>query len=92
MSKLRADVPVQALQAKIRNRTVQDIATEVLGYAQQGLRNRARLDSSGQDESSFLNPLINIARTGVTPADAALALYDGAWAGDASRAFKDFAY
>ena len=92
MSKLRADVPVQALQAKIRNRTVQDIAAEVLGYAQQGLRNRARLDSSGQDESSFLNPLINIARTGITPADAALALYDGAWAGDASRAFKDFAY
>jgi glutamate--cysteine ligase len=92
MAKLRADVPKLALQTKFRERTVQDIAVEVLSYAQEGLRNRARLDSSGQDESSFLNPLINIARTGVTPADAALALYDGAWNGDAGRAFKDFAY
>lgn len=92
MAKLRDDVPKLALQAKFRDRTVQDIAMEVLSYAQQGLRNRARLDSSGQDESSFLNPLINIARTGITPADAAIALYDGAWNGDANRAFKDFAY
>ena len=92
MAKLRADVPVHALQAKFRDRTVQDIALEVLGYAQQGLRNRARLDSAGQDESRFLDPLLHIARTGVTFADAALALYDGVWNGDSKRAFRDFAY
>ena len=92
MAKLRADVPVSALKTKFRNRTVQNIAVEVLGYASSGLRNRAKLDGSGQDESSFLNPLINIARTGITPADAVLALYDGEWKGDASKAFKEYAY
>jgi gamma-glutamylcysteine synthetase len=37
-------------------------------------------------------PLTSTGRAGGAVADAALALYDGAWNGDASRAFKDFAY
>ena len=38
---------------------------------------RARLDHSGNDETSFLNPLTEIARTGVCPAETLLASFNG---------------
>ena len=92
ITRLRADVPASALKTRFRDRTVQEIALQVLDYAREGLRNRARLDAAGQDESSFLNTLFAIARSGVTQADAMLALYDGEWQGDARKAYTAFSY
>jgi len=92
IEQLRTDVPKQALKARFRQRTVQEIALEVLDYAREGLNNRAKLNAAGEDESIFLNTLFAIARSGVTPAEEALALFDGAWQGDARRAFLDLHY
>jgi glutamate--cysteine ligase len=92
IEKLRADVPAQALKAKVRGRTVQEIAIQLLEYAREGLHRRAKLDSDGDDESGFLNSLFAIARSGKTPAEATLELFDGEWKGDASRAFKELSY
>jgi glutamate--cysteine ligase len=92
IEKLRADVPTQALKAKVRGTTVQEIALQILEYAREGLHRRAKLDSHGDDESGFLNTLFAIARSGKTPAEVTLDLFDGEWKGDTSRAFKELSY
>ncbi|MAF49182.1 MAG: glutamate--cysteine ligase [Rhodospirillales bacterium] len=92
MEDLRAEVPKSALKTPFRGGTVQDLAQDVLDIARQGLQRRARLDGGAQDETSFLNPLLEIARTGITPADEILALYDGDWGGDVTPVFEKLAY
>ena len=81
---LRDAVPTQGLQAMIRGRTVQDIAFDVLEWAEWGLQ------ASGQ--SAFLGPLNEIAATGQTAADRLLALYHGTWNGNVDPVFKVAAY
>ena len=40
------------------------------------------------DETVFLNPLAEVAESGVTPAERLLELYHGPWAGDVNRVFE----
>ena len=44
------------------------------------------------DESGYLSELDEIAASGITPAERLLELYNGPWAGDASKVFEAFAY
>ena len=90
--RLRADVARRGLKAEIAGRTVQDIAKDMLAIARQGLKNRNRLSGGMVDETGYLSELDHIAETGITPAERLLELYNTRWAGDASRAFEDFAY
>ena len=90
--RLRADVARRGLKAEIAGRTVQDIAKDMLAIARQGLKNRNRLSGGMDDETGYLSELDHIAETGITPAERLLELYNTRWAGDASRAFEDFAY
>ncbi|WP_296595818.1 glutamate--cysteine ligase [Phenylobacterium sp.] len=90
--KLRADVARRGLKAEIAGRTVQDVAKDLLAIAKQGLKNRNRLSGGLVDESGYLAELEHIADTGVTPAERLVELYNGAWKGDVSRVFEDFAY
>jgi glutamate--cysteine ligase len=89
---LRSEVPRLGLKARIRGRTVQEIAREVITIASEGLAARARLNSAGDNETGFLAPLREVAETGVTPAERKLALYDGAWNGSVDPAFRECAY
>ncbi len=89
---LRDGVPKQALKLPFRNGTVQDLAAESVKIALNGLRRRARLNGDGQDESRFLEPLVEILHAGETAAERKLALYHGAWHGDIDRVFGEFAY
>ena len=57
-----------------------------------GLRRRAKADACGVDESGFLEPLMEIAEAGETPAERKLALFNGPWQGDIDRVFREFAY
>lgn len=77
---LRADVPQQALQARIAGRELRDVAREVLAISADGLRAR------GLGEEAYLAPLWEIAQSGMTQADRILQLYHGPWAGDAAQA------
>jgi glutamate--cysteine ligase len=90
--RLRADVPKLGLAAPFRNRTVRDIAAEVLALSSDGLRRRNRLDAAGTDETGFLGTLYETVRRGRTPAEIKLERFEGAWAGDISRLFEDYAY
>ncbi|MCW0452802.1 glutamate--cysteine ligase [Xanthomonas sacchari] len=89
---LRDGVPKQALKLPFRNGTVQDLAAEAVKIALSGLRRRARLNRDGQDESRFLEPLVEILHGGETAAERKLALYYGAWQGDIDHVFREFAY
>ncbi|MDW8398269.1 MAG: glutamate--cysteine ligase [Acetobacteraceae bacterium] len=76
VSALRAEVPRSALAATIRGRRVRDVARDMLAIARQGLRAR------GLGEERYLEPLEEIAASGVTLAERWLARVEREWGGD----------
>ena len=90
---LRRSVPKLALEASVPGGgTMQDFAREVLDIAADGLSRRKRLNSAGDNESGFLNPLREVVATGVTPADRLLDKYENEWNGDVSRIYEEFSF
>ncbi len=92
VAQMRADVPKMGLMAEIGGRDFVSLARDVLAIADLGLKNRARLSSSGETEQGFLNSLWESAESGMTPADQILAKLNGAWGGDATRVFESLSY
>jgi glutamate--cysteine ligase len=91
--RLRREVPALALGAASPNGgTLQDLGREVLKIADAGLAARARLNTAGDSEQGFLNPLREIVASGLTNADRLLGLYNGVWGGDVSRVYDTEAY
>jgi len=77
---LRAEVPRQGLKTPFRDGTVQDLARETLAIAEKGLTARARVSpKSGILETHYLEPLKEIAASGVTPAERLLEAYETRW-------------
>ncbi|MEQ9434808.1 glutamate--cysteine ligase [Hyphomonas sp.] len=72
--------------------SMQDLAKQVLALSRQGLRNRANLSTSGDDETGYLTELDEIATSGLTPADRLLARYYGPWNRDVRPIFAEEAY
>jgi glutamate--cysteine ligase len=89
---LRRDAPRMGLAAPFRRRTLRELALEVLELARAGLQRRARLDSTGQDETHFISSLIEIARSGRTPAEQLLERYNGEWDRRVTPIYRDMAY
>jgi glutamate--cysteine ligase len=89
---LRAEVPVKALHTRFRGRPLSELAGQVLEIAEEGLRRRKRLGSSGQDEREFLELLESRVESGKCPADYLLEDFEGPWQGDIDRVFAECAY
>jgi glutamate--cysteine ligase len=89
---LRDGVPKHALKLPFRGATVRELALEALKIAAAGLQRRARRNKGGADESVFLEPLLEFALAGETPAERKLALFHGAWGGSVDPVFREFAY
>ncbi|PCI51529.1 MAG: glutamate--cysteine ligase [Alphaproteobacteria bacterium] len=94
---LRADVPVRALATRFRDGTVRDIAKQMVALSSDGLRRRARVNSTGEDERIFLGPLMTILERGQTVAEEMLEKYhkaesDGGWGENIDHIFKDYAF
>ncbi len=89
---LRVAVTRRALAAPIRNRTVREVAAEVVALARDGLRRREKLNPEGLDETMFVSALEEIVASGLTPADRLLAEYAGEWDGKIDRIFTQHAY
>ncbi|MES1197428.1 MAG: glutamate--cysteine ligase [Pseudomonadota bacterium] len=89
---LRRAVPVLGLKAPIRGVSARDIAQAALAISRQGLKSRAKHNSSGEDETLFLAELDDIAMTGVTPAERLLERYRTEWGGDVKPVFEAAAY
>jgi len=92
---LRSSVPKLALDAPLPKSALgsggklKDIAAEVLAIARSGLNARSRLNSMGDTEAGFLNPLDEIVASGKVPAQRLLDKYHGAWGGDLSRIYAE---
>ena len=89
---LRQNVPRTALNTPFRERTVGNIALDVLEIAHGGLKRRDRRDSIGLDETHFLKPLFLIAESGITPAEEMLRAFERRWRGDIDPVFQEYAY
>ncbi len=89
---LRDDVPRQGFAAKVRNRTVGDIAREMVDISRAGLAARGRTDGFGDDETRFLGPLEAIVESGRTAAEDLLRRYWGPWARSVDPVFFEMAY
>jgi len=89
---LRDTVPRLGLRTQHRGESLRAVAERVLAISAEGLRRRNRLNRNGVDERIYLEPLLEYAVAGISPADRKLALYHGAWAGSIDRVFNEFAY
>ncbi len=89
---LRRAVPVHALKAKFRNRTVVDIARDALKISRAGLSARNIRDSNNVTEAHFLETLDQIAEENRTPAEELLDAFSSRWGGDIDHIFAEYSY
>ncbi|WP_417621140.1 glutamate--cysteine ligase [Parasphingorhabdus sp.] len=90
---LRNTVPKLGLDTPIPNgQTLKDLAEEILEIASAGLTARNRLNSSGDNESGFLDPLREVVAKGKSPAAQLLERYQGEWNGDLSRIYDEMSF
>ncbi|MEO0410865.1 MAG: glutamate--cysteine ligase [Pseudomonadota bacterium] len=89
MQAMRDAVPVQGLDAPSPLGTLKDLSLKALELSHAGLKARGRLNRSGESEAIFLDDLWEIARSGTSPAQHLLDLYQGKWDGDLSLVFRD---
>ena len=66
---LNNDVQKYGLKSKLKGKKIQNICVEILKIAQKGLRLRNYLNKNKQNEEYFLNTLIEIVNSGITPAE-----------------------
>ncbi len=91
--RLRDAVPKQGLHAKLPDgRTLNDLAKQVLDIAAAGLTARGQINSMGDNESGFLNPLRQIVDSGKTPAEQLLEKYEKEWGGDLSKIYDEMSF
>jgi glutamate--cysteine ligase len=91
--KLRHEVPRLALDAATPDgETMGEFSGRVLDIAAAGLSRRAQLNSAGDNEGGFLDPLRDVVATGMTPADRLLARFHGEWNGDLSHIYEEFSF
>jgi len=89
---LRDAVAETALATPFRNRTVREIARDVLDLARHGLARRGHLNGEGLDGTIYLSSLEEIVATGETPAETMRREYNTTWHKDVRPAFREYAY
>ncbi|MEE9434970.1 MAG: glutamate--cysteine ligase [Sphingorhabdus sp.] len=90
---LRSGVPKLGLKTPIPGgETLLDLAVRILDISSAGLTARARLNSSGDNESGYLDPLREVVTSGKTPAELLLDRYHGAWNGDVSCIYDEMSF
>ncbi len=88
---LRDTVPKLALATPFRDHTLREVAREMVEIAGRGLKARAQLNRQGEDEDTYLAPLIHAVDRGLSPADRLLAHYASDWQGDIAPLFATHA-
>lgn len=90
---MRLAVPSLGLKTPTPDgRNLLELGREVLAISRNGLKARAKYSMSGDDETGFLSELDRIIESGITPAEALLERYHGAWGGDITPVFEEMAY
>ncbi|GJL91685.1 glutamate--cysteine ligase [Hyphococcus sp.] len=89
---LRDDAARFGFNAKIGSRTVQDVALEVLEISRAGLKKRARMGNLKEDETTYLDPLVKIAKSGVTMGEFTVKHFLEDLGGDAKKLYEGCKY
>ncbi len=91
-ARLRAEVPRLGFKTVTGKRNMDELALDVLEIAGEGLKSRACVNSQGRDERCFLDPLLETANSGRTPAEEWLEAYETRWKGSVDPLFTENAY
>ncbi|CAN6567151.1 unnamed protein product [Malus baccata var. baccata] len=83
---LRDKVPKTGLKTPFGGGLLQHVAENVVKFAKDGLERR------GLNESGFLDGVVEVARTGVAPAEKLLQLYYGEWGQNIDPVFEELRY
>jgi glutamate--cysteine ligase len=90
---LRDAVPSEGLDAPAPGGgTVGQLAHRVLDIAAAGLAARGEVNSMGDNEVGFLEPLRRIAKSGKSPAHDLLDRYEGPWNQDLSKIYDELSF
>ena len=89
---LRDGVPRHGFKLPFRGATLRELALEALKISHAGLVRRACNNQRGEDETKFLEPLIELALANETPAEHKLNLFHTAWGGSVDPVFREFLY
>lgn len=89
---LRAAVPREALEARFRDTTVQELARKALRISRMGLRNRREINARSQDETVYLAPLEASVAAGRTVADELIERFEGPWKHCIDHIFVEYAF
>lgn len=89
---LRNTVPAKGLNTEIAGSPLGQVAREVLGLSRLGLKNRARLNAEGYDETDFLSPLEEIVARGTTSAEEMIKAFHTRWDGSIDPVFLEHSY
>jgi glutamate--cysteine ligase len=90
---LRDAVPKTALATPFRNRTVLEIAREMVDLARDGLKRRGAVSRDGDfDETEYLAPLEETLALGKTPAEVMLHQYETRWGCSVEPIFHEYVY
>ena len=89
---LRLAAAHHGLRTGFRDRTMRDLAKEVLSISRAGLNARARLNGHGENEAHFLDDLDEMVATGRTRSDDLIARFNGEWNGCIEPVFTECAY
>ena len=82
----------QALASRIRRYSLFDLAKELFQIAWEGLRRQKALNSQGEDETIYLNPLKNLLLQGKCPADVIVEKWEGELQRDIKKLIAYSAY
>ena len=89
---LRRDAAKEGLKARVGGLTVQDIAVDLLNLSREGLRRRGVSGNLKEDETTYLDPLVKIAKSGVTMGEYTASRFLEDLSGDAHRLFEECKY
>ena len=89
---LRDAVPETGLKGVVEGIDVHATARRAVAIARDGLARRARMGWAGEDETSFLDPVLEVAESGITPAERLLERYHGAWGESVRPLYAEKAY
>ncbi len=73
-------------------RDLNALGLDVIEIAHAGLAWRGEVNSMGDNETAFLNPLRRILESGMSPAHQLLEKYENEWAGDLSRIYDELSF
>ena len=89
-ARIHREVPRLALHTPIpRQRTLRDLAEQILPLAKAGLERQGHRNERGCDESIYLKYLFQVAESGITPAERMLDAYQSRWNQSVDPLFRE---